>query len=475
MERNVGGASGQDLTLRAGGAKAAQTNKIGGDLYLQSGISTGNNTSNIFLQTATAGSSGTADNTPTTKMTILGNGNVGINTITPGSSLDVKGTLRLSGSTSGYVGLQPAAAAGSTTYALPSSDGTSGQQLTTNGAGLLTWTNQTGPTTAANTSSANSLSTTVNGTTGATVNIINTNALNSSSNTLTSTVNGLTSTGVPIINSNATSISGSSLTTTVNGVAATALDLTPAIVSKAWSLTGNSGTSGANFIGTADNNSLRIKTNNISRMILDSLGNAGIGTSTPTNTLHVYASSNPIRIEGIQKSSSVNDKVLVTDATGVLKTAISSSSSIAGYLNANFTTSGTSINKIIVQTVLYDASNEYNSSTGFFVPTVTGTYQFEVEITISNSSANGSDYGTSTDKSLIGMVNNTTGAFIDYHNFENAIDPRSYFFKGIISLTAGTSYYFGIQTPTGTNLIYYFPTGGTGSGIGTYFSIQRIN
>lgn len=66
-------------------------------------------------------------------------GNVGIGTTSPGSKLDVKGTLRLSGSSSGYVGLAPAAEAGSTTYTLPSADGSSGQVLSTNGTGTLSW------------------------------------------------------------------------------------------------------------------------------------------------------------------------------------------------------------------------------------------------------------------------------------------------------------------------------------------------
>lgn len=64
---------------------------------------------------------------------------VGIGNSSPGSKLDVKGTLRLSGSTSGYVGLAPAAAAGTTTYTLPNADGTNGQILSTNGSGSLSW------------------------------------------------------------------------------------------------------------------------------------------------------------------------------------------------------------------------------------------------------------------------------------------------------------------------------------------------
>ncbi|MEO5889539.1 MAG: hypothetical protein ABIQ31_04760 [Ferruginibacter sp.] len=73
------------------------------------------------------------------RMRIDQNGYIGINTAAPGSHLDVKGTLRLSGATSGFVGFAPAAAAGGTTYTLPAADGVSGQSLTTNGTGTLNW------------------------------------------------------------------------------------------------------------------------------------------------------------------------------------------------------------------------------------------------------------------------------------------------------------------------------------------------
>ena len=47
--------------------------------------------------------------------------------------------IRILGSTSGYVGLTVPAAAGGTTYTLPSSDGSNGQFLKTDGSGGLTW------------------------------------------------------------------------------------------------------------------------------------------------------------------------------------------------------------------------------------------------------------------------------------------------------------------------------------------------
>jgi hypothetical protein len=72
-------------------------------------------------------------------MYVRDDGFVGINNTSPGSALDVKGTLRISGSTAGFVGLSAHPSAGYITYTLPAADGSSGQVLSTDGAGNLYW------------------------------------------------------------------------------------------------------------------------------------------------------------------------------------------------------------------------------------------------------------------------------------------------------------------------------------------------
>ncbi|MEQ1552910.1 MAG: tail fiber domain-containing protein [Ferruginibacter sp.] len=71
---------------------------------------------------------------------------------------------------------------------------------------------------------------------------------------------------------------GKVLTSDANGLASWA---TPG-ASSGWGLTGNSGTSATtHFLGTTDNRSLRLRTNNTEKMIVDSLGNVGIGMINP--------------------------------------------------------------------------------------------------------------------------------------------------------------------------------------------------
>jgi len=106
MERGtVSSTDGYDLSLIAGGATSGGYSKAGGDLYLSSGISTGDASSNIYFQTAgdVFGAAGTTDLTPTTKMAITGSGSVGIGTTSPGARLDLSGDMRIkSTSDTGY-------------------------------------------------------------------------------------------------------------------------------------------------------------------------------------------------------------------------------------------------------------------------------------------------------------------------------------------------------------------------------------
>ena len=84
---------GRALTVAAGGTVAGTSvsDVVGGNLILQSGLGTGTGASTISFQTGTTLTTGTTLQTMETKMTILGNGNVGIGETSPGTKLSVLG------------------------------------------------------------------------------------------------------------------------------------------------------------------------------------------------------------------------------------------------------------------------------------------------------------------------------------------------------------------------------------------------
>src|SRR3989338_5156777 len=92
IENSATDVVGRALTVAAGSTVAGTSvsDVVGGNLILQSGLGTGTGDSSISFQTGTTLTTGTTLQTMSTKMTILGNGNVGIGTTAPGYALDVQ-------------------------------------------------------------------------------------------------------------------------------------------------------------------------------------------------------------------------------------------------------------------------------------------------------------------------------------------------------------------------------------------------
>ncbi|MBL7197602.1 MAG: hypothetical protein ISS47_05845, partial [Candidatus Omnitrophica bacterium] len=93
--------AGRNLYLKAGKAGPLSVANppggvAGGNLYLYSGIARGNQGSNIYFGTVTPGTQYFPDDiSPSTKMTILGNGNVGIGASSPDTKLHVMNALKV--------------------------------------------------------------------------------------------------------------------------------------------------------------------------------------------------------------------------------------------------------------------------------------------------------------------------------------------------------------------------------------------
>lgn len=83
-----------------------------------------------------------------------------------------------------------------------------------------------------------------------------------------------------------------------------------------WSTSGNS-ISGTNFIGATSNNSFRIRTNNIERMVVDSNGVAGIGITAP-NTSSILDITSTTKGLLIPRMTTTQRNAISTPATGLL-------------------------------------------------------------------------------------------------------------------------------------------------------------
>lgn len=78
-----------------------------------------------------------------------------------------------------------------------------------------------------------------------------------------------------------------------------------------WSLSGNASTGPSDYIGTSDNLSLRIRTNNTDRIYISSNGNVGIGTSSMLTGFHVNKSTPYFQTTSIQTGISITDSLSI--------------------------------------------------------------------------------------------------------------------------------------------------------------------
>jgi len=120
-----------------------------------------------------------------------------------------------------------------------------------------------------------------------------------------------------------------------------------------WSLTGNSGTnSGTNFLGTIDKISLRFRTNNIQRLLIDSVGNISFtGNTTITGTTTITSNTS---VGGNLTVTGSNTTTGATVMNGTVQVG-SVGSSLTSIIKANFTLTN-------------NTSFDYNSVISFSVP-----------------------------------------------------------------------------------------------------------
>jgi len=203
-----------------------------------------------------------------------------------GATSTVAGPTGATGATSTVAGptgdTGPTGATGATsTVAGPTGDtGPTGATGATGATSTVAGpTGDTGPTGATGATSTVAGPTGDTGPTGATGPTVLTVSNTSTGNTISTTVNAITGATVPIINSDSLVISGDSLIVIINGVASAPVSLS----ASNWALQGNAGTSpSTNFVGTTDANDLAFRTGNTENMrIKASNGAVGIGTQTP--------------------------------------------------------------------------------------------------------------------------------------------------------------------------------------------------
>ena len=367
---------------------------------------------NSFLAN-TAGSIGDVQELNAGASQLAGRGSTGnISMITLGTNLSMSGTT------------------------LNATSGATTNDIVTNGNVITSTVNGISDTTVAirtvsNTSSANNLSTTVNGVTGSNVNIINSISNTSSANNLSTTANGVTGSNVSIINSNVANLSGNTITSTINGVADTVL----VIGQVNGNLSGNVATINVN--GVTDT----------MLVVTHSLSSSGNVITSTTNGVAPTANI----VNSISNTSSTNN--LSTTVNGITGSNVSIINSNVLNLSGNQLTetiNGVSDTSLVIGTNLVSLSgNSITSNVNGITDTV---------LVIGNVTQTLSSNNLST--TVNGVQSNTVSLSSYLDNTDNqALSIRSG--KGTIDLTNSTS--ITLADSSATNELQTYAHSGTTS------------
>ncbi|HAO07606.1 MAG TPA: hypothetical protein DCQ50_11570 [Chryseobacterium sp.] len=196
-------------------------------------------------------------------------------------------------------------------------------------------------------------------------------------------------------------------------------------------------------------------------------------TSTPTNTLHVTASSNPVRFEGLQTTVASDDQLLLVDANGVVKkVTLGSGLGISGgVLIANPKSGVTALNsgtsdQVITQAAGFtqltlnaeqaDAISNFDPTTGIFTASYTGAHLITLPYRVTSG-------GNSISFELFNSTDSTSQGTI---TITNASNTNSNTYSTVVNLITGKNYFIRVRANTAASV--------TIDRANTYFSMIQL-
>jgi hypothetical protein len=265
-------------------------------------------------------------------------------------------------------------------------------------------------------------------------------------------------------------------------------------------------TSNTNYFGIYKNNGLFGIWNNLKNTnaltIEENTNNVGIGTTIPTNTLHIKANTDPVKIEGLAGSINNNDAPIVVTSDGTLKKGafptinivpndvgtviaingkLEVAQEITVLMDADFNFAATSGNTIPIgnfKKIIIDNKNKYtaNTTTNNFTVEASGTYQLTMNVLLHLN-------GSGEYFPVIGVWDNNTSLWTARVNDQytatsttNNMNKRlqTYTLITAVELTAGKPYSFRIANSSIGGTIIAFSYGNTGSGPASFASLKRL-